>query len=149
MSAFYLAWLLLAKVSAKFPSSRATTRAAGLCRQCLHNWWVHLPRSVRRASLSRGLNLRLLAVRSVHARAFYERETVSGARSAKSVTSVTQLHPDAEAIFKDSDLVDFQCLPKRIPSRSCGDRREPEATRLARRAPGSGCGGACGRAGCV
>jgi predicted nuclease of restriction endonuclease-like (RecB) superfamily len=79
MRAFYLAWPLLRKASAKSPSSRATTRAGrivqtvsaqlvgGLARECAARFplpWSHY--------------VRLLAVRSAHARAFYESEALRG-----------------------------------------------------------------------
>jgi predicted nuclease of restriction endonuclease-like (RecB) superfamily len=112
MRAFYLAWPLLETMSAKSPTSMATARAGPIvqtvsaqlskalakqCAACLPLPWSHY--------------VRLLAVRSTHARAFYESEALRGGWTIRQLDRQIQsqfyertaLSRDKAALLSESD----------------------------------------------
>jgi predicted nuclease of restriction endonuclease-like (RecB) superfamily len=79
MRAFYLGWPLLEKVSGKSPSSRATTRAGRIVQTVSAQLVGALAKEcAARFALPWSHYVRLLVVRSAHARAFYESEALRG-----------------------------------------------------------------------
>ena len=79
MRAFYLAWPLVGKASGETPSSRATTRPGRIVQTLSAQLVGALAKKcAARLPLPWSHYVRLLGVRSAHARAFYESEALRG-----------------------------------------------------------------------
>jgi hypothetical protein len=112
MRAFYLAWPPLGTVSAKQPSSPPTARAGRIVQTVSAQLVGVLAKEcAARFPLPWSHYVRLLAVRSAHARAFYEREALRGGWTIRQLDRQIQsqfyertaLSRDKAALLGESD----------------------------------------------
>ena len=112
MRAFYLAWPLQGTVSAKFPCSPATARAGRIVQTVSAQLLSTLAKKcAARFPLPWSHYVRLLAVRSAHARAFYESEALRGGWTIRQLDRQIQsqfyertaLSRDKAALLRESD----------------------------------------------
>jgi DUF1016 N-terminal domain len=112
MRAFYLIWPLQATVSAKSSSSPATARASRIVQTLSAQLLGALAKEcAARFPLPWSHYVRLLAVRSTHARAFYEREALRGGWTIRQLDRQIQsqfyertaLSRDKAALLGESD----------------------------------------------
>lgn len=112
MRAFYLAWPILKRASAKEPSSPALASGGGIVQTASAQLIAALARDcTRRFPLPWSHYVRLLAVRSQLSRAFYEREALRGGWTIRQLDRQIQsqfyertaLSRDKAAILSESD----------------------------------------------
>lgn len=112
MRAFYLAWPLPGTTSAKSPSSATTTRAGRIVQTLSAQFAGALAKEgTARFPLPWSHYARLLAVRSAHARAFYEHEALRGGWTIRQLDRQIQsqfyertaLSRDKAALLAESD----------------------------------------------